>query len=118
MRKDMKRVIAMCFMTGACLCFSACGVVNKGQTSEESEISISGESDFQPGNSEVDSGKEGSSNEEVGNTYKNVENSVPPSKEEVIAMRAVVLEGMSEEEIERLTENIKNCQSGNGVWPI
>ncbi len=34
MRKDMKRVIAMCFMTGACLCFSACGVVNKGQTSE------------------------------------------------------------------------------------
>ena len=107
MRKDMKRVIAMCFMTGACLCFSACGVVNKGQTSEESEISISGESDFQPGNSEVDSGKEGSSNEEAGNTYKNVENSVTLSKEEVIAMRAVVLEGMSEEEIERLTENIK-----------
>ncbi len=30
-----------------------------------------------------------------------------PSKEEVLAMRAVVLEGMSEEEIDRLTENIK-----------
>ena len=30
-----------------------------------------------------------------------------PSKEEVLAMRAVVLEGMSEEEIARLTENIK-----------
>ncbi len=30
-----------------------------------------------------------------------------PSKEEVIAMRETVLEGMSEEEIERLTENIK-----------
>ena len=113
----MKRVIAMCFMTGACLCFSACGAVNKGQTSEEREISISRESDFQPGNSEVDSGKGGSSkessseesnsNEEAGNTDKNVENSVPPSKEEVIAMRAVVLEGMTEEEIERLTENIK-----------
>ncbi len=30
-----------------------------------------------------------------------------PTKEEVYAMRAQVLEGMSEEEIERLTENIK-----------
>lgn len=30
-----------------------------------------------------------------------------PSKEEVLEMREVVLEGMSEEEIERLTENIK-----------
>ncbi|MGN1165497.1 MAG: hypothetical protein ACI4S2_03595 [Lachnospiraceae bacterium] len=32
---------------------------------------------------------------------------VAPTKEEVLAMRALVLEGMSEEEIERLTENIK-----------
>jgi len=30
-----------------------------------------------------------------------------PSKEEVLAMREIVLEGMSEEEIDRLTENIK-----------
>lgn len=30
-----------------------------------------------------------------------------PSKEEVLAMRAAVLEGMSEEQIERLTENVK-----------
>ena len=32
---------------------------------------------------------------------------VAPTKEEVLAMRALVLEGMSEKEIERLTENIK-----------
>jgi hypothetical protein len=32
---------------------------------------------------------------------------VVPSKEEVIAMRELVLEGMSEEDTERLTENIK-----------
>ncbi len=32
-----------------------------------------------------------------------------PSKEEVFAMRESVLEGMSEEEIERLTENIKTA---------
>jgi hypothetical protein len=32
---------------------------------------------------------------------------VVPSKEEVLAMRELVLEGMSEEDIERLTENIK-----------
>lgn len=30
-----------------------------------------------------------------------------PSKEDVLAMRKIVLEGMSDEEIERLTENIK-----------
>ncbi len=30
-----------------------------------------------------------------------------PSKEEVVAMRKIVLEGMSEEEVDRLTENIK-----------
>lgn len=30
-----------------------------------------------------------------------------PSKEEILAMRELVLEGMSDEEIERLTENIK-----------
>jgi hypothetical protein len=32
---------------------------------------------------------------------------VVPSKEEVLAMRELVLEGMSEDDIERLTENIK-----------
>ena len=39
-----------------------------------------------------------------------------PSKEEVLAMRATVLEGMSEEEIARLTENIKvaNLQMERG----
>lgn len=30
-----------------------------------------------------------------------------PSKEEILAMRKIVLEGMTEEEVERLTENIK-----------
>lgn len=35
------------------------------------------------------------------------EKSAKPSKEEVLAMRAAVLEGMSEEAVNRLTENIK-----------
>ena len=41
---------------------------------------------------------------------------VAPTKEEVLAMRALVLEGMSEKEIERLTENIKiaNNKMENG----
>lgn len=41
---------------------------------------------------------------------------VAPTKEEVLAMRAMVLEGMSEEEIDRLTENIKiaNNKMENG----
>jgi hypothetical protein len=40
-------------------------------------------------------------------TIENVTEIVVPSKEEVLAMRELVLEGMSEEDIERLTENIK-----------
>ena len=38
---------------------------------------------------------------------QNTSEAPAPTKEEVYAMRAQVLEGMSEEEIERLTENIK-----------
>lgn len=41
------------------------------------------------------------------NVSENHAESIVPSKEEVIAMRETVLEGMSDEEIERLTENIK-----------
>lgn len=36
-----------------------------------------------------------------------VEKTVAPTKEEVLEMRSLVLEGMSKEEIDRLTENIK-----------
>lgn len=96
MQKNIKRVISMYFMISACLCFSACGTVNEVQTVEESETSISEEYNFQLESSEEDS-----------NTGNNAESIIPPSKEEVIAMRAAVLEGMNEEEIERLTENIK-----------
>lgn len=72
---------------------------------EESETDISEEYIFQPESSKEDS------NEEDSNTDNNAESIIPPSKEEVTAMRAVVLEGMSEEEINRLTENIKVANS-------
>lgn len=35
-----------------------------------------------------------------------------PSKEEVLVMRELVLDGMTDEEIERLTENIKVASNG------
>lgn len=105
MQKNIKRVISMYFMICACLFFSACGTVNEEQTVEESETDISEEYNFQPESSKEDS------NEEDSNTDNNAESIIPPSKEEVTAMRAVVLEGMSEEEINRLTENIKVANS-------
>lgn len=48
---------------------------------------------------------EGGANEE--SAKPSTELTSVPAKEEVLAMREQVLEGMSEEEIERLTENIK-----------
>ncbi len=90
----------MYFVISICLCFSACGTVKEEQTVEESETN-SEEYNFQPESSEEDS------NEEDSNTEDNDESIISPSKEEVIAMRSSVLEGMNEDEIERLTENIK-----------
>ena len=100
MQKNFKRIISMYFVISICLCFSACGTVKEEQTVEESETN-SEEYNFQPESSEEDSSEEDS------NTEDNDESIIPPSKEEVIAMRSSVLEGMNEDEIERLTENIK-----------
>ena len=100
MQKNFKRIISMYFMISICLCFSACGTVKEEQTVEERETN-SEEYNFQSESSEEDS------NGEDSNTEDNDESIIPPSKEEVIAMRSSVLEGMNEDEIERLTENIK-----------
>lgn len=50
---------------------------------------------------------EGSTNEEIIKQSTELTEMSVPTQEEVLAMRELVLEGMSEEEIKRLTENIK-----------
>ena len=87
-------------MIYACICFSVCGTINKVQVMVESEINISEEYNLQ-----LESG------EEDNNTDNSAESISVPSKEEVIAILAVVLEGMNEEESERLIENIKIANS-------
>lgn len=96
MKKKAKKVISIYLIICLCLCFTACRTVNESQVAEESETYISEEYNLQP-----------ESNEENSNTDNSTESMIAPSKEEVIAMRAVVLDGMSEEEISRLKENIK-----------
>lgn len=96
MTRAIKKVISIVSITGICFFFAACGTVNEVQVSEERETNISEDSVSQPESSEEDS-----------HTQKDTESNIAPSKEEVIAMRGLVLEGMKEEEIDRLTENIK-----------
>lgn len=96
MKKNIKSIISIYSVIYACICFSACGTINKAQVMVESEINISEEYNLQ-----LESG------EEDNNTDNSAESISVPSKEEVIAIRAVVLEGMNEEESERLIENIK-----------
>ena len=93
MKKNVRSAISIYFMI--CVCFSACGTVNEVQAVKESETDVSEEYIIQLDISE-----------EYRNTENNHEKITAPSKEEVIAMRVVVLEGMKEE-IDRLTENIK-----------
>lgn len=100
MKENIKRAISIYSMMCVCFCFAACGTVNGSQPVEESETNVSEEYILQP-----------ESSEEYSNSENDVEKMIAPSKEEVIAMRAVVLEGMSEEEISRLTENIKVANS-------
>lgn len=80
----MKKSIKItCFsMISACLIFSACGT-----------------------ESQMDETQQFTAIEE--NVSGNITEIYIPSKEEVLAMREQVLEGMSQEEIDRLTENIK-----------
>lgn len=86
------RVVARFFILVGCLAFTACGPEGKGTETEqtptiEENVTVNITDDV------IEDDK-----------IKEVK---APSKEEVLAMRATVLEGMSEEEIDRLTENIK-----------
>lgn len=99
-KKNIKSIISIYSVIYACICFSVCGTINKAQVMVESEINISEEYNLQ-----LESG------EEDNNTDNSAESISIPSKEEVIAILAVVLEGMNEEESERLIENIKIANS-------
>lgn len=96
MKKNIKSAIFIFFMICTCVCFSACGTANESPVVAESETEVSEDAVSQPESSEENSNKD-SSDESI----------LAPSKEEILAMRVTVLEGMTEEEIDRLTENIK-----------
>lgn len=85
----MKRrnIISFLFILGVCLSFSACSTIEYiKEEPQQVAMTDSVEDDVEAGNG----------------TEIRV-----PSKEEVFSMRELVLEGMSNEEIDRLTENIK-----------
>jgi len=90
MRKNNKSVILLCFMICAGLCCSACDSVEEKEVNSDTVFVSQPENNSENESSEMESG-----------------GTDIPSKEDVITMRSVVLEGMSDEEIERLTENIK-----------
>ncbi len=87
-----KKTGVMTFALVGCLILSACGK-NEPLAETQQEVTVAGDtSEYATEDStEVQAATEIDA----------------PSKEEVIAMRETVLEGMSAEEIERLTENIK-----------
>lgn len=87
------RVVAGLFILMGCWTFIACGAEEKSTETEQTSPPIEE-------NVTVNTTEDVIENDEV----KEVQ---APSKEEVLAMRETVLEGMSEEEIDRLTENIK-----------
>lgn len=87
----MKRMMAGCCM-GVIIMLSACGAVDHN-TDTEGFLSETME--------------ESTATEENAETEEFIPQSDIPSKEEVFSMREKVLEGMTEEEKERLTENIK-----------
>ena len=83
---------AICiFVLGVCLTFSACGTEKKIE--ETAQTAVDEEET-------VNTAEDAIENNDVIELHT-------PSKEDVLAMRETVLEGMSEEEIDRLTENIK-----------
>lgn len=88
-------LFSICFVVAACPALSACMAVQETQPVPESETSIA-EDIIQSENSMEQA------NGESGEAEKTA-----PTKDEVMAMRSVVLEGMSEDDIARLTENIK-----------
>lgn len=92
LEKEMKnrKIVVYFFMFCMCLSLMACGK-EENITEELQDIMIESESEDATEDTEADA---------------DIENHVP-SKEEVLAMRELVLEGMTNEEMERLTENIK-----------
>ncbi len=95
--KKRIRVISCFCMISVCLTFTACETKEKDQPSEITGQAVPEET--------ISSGVE----EENMEQENSVDDLHIPSKEEVLAMREIVLEGMSEEEIGRLTENIKTA---------
>lgn len=86
------RVVAALFILMVCLTFIACGTEEKSTETEHTP--------------QIEENVTVDTTEDVIESDVVTEVSAP-SKEEVLAMRETVLEGMSEEEIDRLTENIK-----------
>ncbi len=89
----MKRIVL--YFVSFMLTFMLAGCGKEADQTEKNEVSI-----------DIEDISQNSTEEDVTGEDDSDEISVP-SKEEVLAMREIVLEGMSEEEIERLTENIK-----------
>jgi hypothetical protein len=90
-----KRNIVVCISSlSACLLLSACSKKENIIEAQQQETTIE---------SVTENITEDNDSTEITDTAE----IVTPSKDEVLAMRELVLEGMSEEDIERLTENIK-----------
>lgn len=90
----MKRIRALFYfyIAGVCLTLTACGIKEQPlEVSSQNTLDATVSESIAEDNSEEDS----------------VTDIHIPSKEEVLAMRELVLEGMSDEEKERLTENVK-----------
>lgn len=101
-----RKIITAMLIVIAAISLSACGKENKDtieNTATTEELQTE-----QPSEIAVD--------ENTIETDEDMEGSYIPSKEEVLHMREIALEAMSEAEIERLTENIKiaNLQMESG----
>lgn len=97
--KRIKTVSLLCFLILLSGC-SADGSADEKNTLDETEISAGVAEDS------IESAEESVEDMEE-NTDETDSEPVRPEKEEVLAAREKALEGMSEEEAERLTENIK-----------
>lgn len=95
----LKRLVS-CVLALSLFCFSGCNNV-QNEVTDSSESVIEDNTDI---SEEITEG------EKESNEISELKSGAP-SKEEVLAMRFTVLEGMSNEEIDRLTENIKVANS-------
>lgn len=100
----MRKILLTIYMLGVLFVIFACGTKEQtGDATQQTEIPESESVNISEGYT-----LENSISEEYIETDEVADLHVP-SKEEVLAMRETVLDGMSEEEIERLTENIKTA---------